>query len=218
MGKAGGKGRAPGRPGQRDASVPRDEEDHARQAAARRFTSKLLNVPETELEKDRLDVYFPPMPITAGEKTIQMIIDGYKLPHMITPGNATLMRRQKPHTGGRARVAPPFRKQETPEASGGGPKPTALGHVKRLFGMDGVSAKVSPAGTPRSGSSADLSRSGSMTDMAASKGAANAAQAESAASAPAASPKLAAAPSRKETEAAITIQAAARGRAVRRGT
>jgi hypothetical protein len=222
MGKAGGKGRAPGRPGQSDARLPRDEEDHARQAAARRFKSKLLNVPETELEKDRLDVYFPPMPITAGEKTIQMIIDGYKLPHMITPGNATLMRRQKPHTGGRARVAPPFRKQETPEASGGGPKPTALGRVKRLFGMDGASAKVSPAGTPRSGSetdmAAELSRSGSMTDMAASKGAANAARAESAASAPAASPKLAAAPSRKETEAAITIQAAARGRAVRRGT
>lgn len=220
MGKAGGKGRAPGRPGQRDARLPRDEEDHARQAAARRFTSKLLNVPETELEKDRLDVYFPPMPITAGEKTIQMIIDGYKLPHMITPGNATLMRRQKPHTGGRARVAPPFRKQDTPEASGGGPKPTALGRVKRLFGMDGVSAKVSPAGTPRSGSSADLSRSGSMTDMKdTSKGAAaSSATAKSAATAPAASPKQTAAPLRKETEAAITIQAAARGRAVRRGT
>lgn len=56
-----------------------------------------------------------------------------------------------------------------------------------------------------------------MTDMAASKGAANAPRAESAATAPAASPKLTAAPSRKETEAAITIQAAARGRAVRRG-
>ena len=117
-------------------------------------------------------------------------------------------------------MAPPFRKQDTPEASGGGPKPTALGRVKRLFGMDGVSAKVSPAGTPRSGSSADLSRSGSMTDMKdTSKGAAaSSATAKSAATAPAASPKQTAAPLRKETEAAITIQAAARGRAVRRGT
>ena len=66
MGKAGGKGRAPGRSGRRDARPPRDEEDHARQAAARRFASKLLNVPESELEKDRLDIYFPPMPITAN--------------------------------------------------------------------------------------------------------------------------------------------------------
>ena len=75
-------------------------------------------MPESELEKDRLDIYFPPMPITANEKIMQMIVDGYKLPHMITPGNPIPMRRQKAHTGGRARVAP-FRKRRTPETSDG---------------------------------------------------------------------------------------------------
>ena len=218
MGKAGGKGRAPGRPGRRDARPPRDEEDHARQAAARRFASKLLNVPESELEKDRLDIYFPPMPITANEKIMQMIVDGYKLPHMITPGNPIPMRRQKAHTGGRARVAPPFRKKETPETSDGlknGPKPTILGRVKRLIGMDGASPKVSPAVTPRSGSATNMTRSGSATNMTRSGSATNMTRSGSATDT-AASPKLTARPSRKETDAAIKIQAAARGRAVRR--
>ena len=225
MGKAGGKGRAPGRSGQRDARPPRDEEDYARQAAARRFKSKLLNVPESELEKDRLDIYFPTMPITAGEKIMQMIIDGYKLPHMITPGNAALMRRQKAHTGGRARVAPPFRTKETQEASDGVPKPSALGRALRMIGMGGASSKVSPAGTPRSGSAAGMTRSGSAVKMTRSGSAAEMTRSGSAAdvahakpaAAPPTSPKLTTKPSKKETDAAIKIQAAARGRAARRG-
>ena len=83
VGRAGGKGRAPGRQGQRNVKPPRDEDDLAIQQKTKRFHSKLLNVPESELEKDRLDIYFPPMPMTASEQTTQMIVDGYKLPHQV---------------------------------------------------------------------------------------------------------------------------------------
>jgi hypothetical protein len=164
MGKVGGKGRAPGRRDRRGLKPPRDEEDHARQAASRRFRSKLLNVPESELGKDRLDIYYPPMPITASEKTIAMIVEGYKLPHMITPGNPDLLRGQKEHTGGRARVGPPFAKKEVAVASEIAAEPAArkgvsiAARMKRSAGLEKVTQKVSPAETPVSGAATGTPR------------------------------------------------------------
>ena len=148
MGKAaGGKGFRPKK--KQHGVTHRDEDDFAAQEKTKRFHSKLLNVPESELNADRLDIYVPPMPVGAGDKTRAMIMDGYKLPHTVTPGIPSLLRGQKKSTGGRENVAPPRSNQRDDQSQVTSPTSVAS-KVKRFLGLGNGLNKVTPGSTPRS--------------------------------------------------------------------
>ena len=77
MGKEGGVGARQSPQVEEPAVGEVDEEDAARQARLNHIKSRLLNVPESELGVSRLDTYHPPIPVSATDDTVNMIIDGY---------------------------------------------------------------------------------------------------------------------------------------------
>ena len=85
-----------------------DEEDAAKRARARNVECALLDVPESEHDVGRLETYHPPVPESAAEDFAAMIVEAYRLPAEVTPGNPTLLENQKPQTGGPNRVDPPM--------------------------------------------------------------------------------------------------------------
>ena len=85
-----------------------DEEDAAKRARARRIECALLDVPESEHDVGRLETYHPPVPESAGEDFAATIVEAYRLPAKVTPGNPALLENQKQQTGGPNRVGPPM--------------------------------------------------------------------------------------------------------------
>jgi hypothetical protein len=91
-----------------DASMPAEEADSLKRRRSRAVECALLNVDEADLDVGRLEIYHPPVPKYATDETAKMIIDEYRLPTAVTPGNPELLVNQKQETGGPNRVGPPM--------------------------------------------------------------------------------------------------------------
>ena len=85
-----------------------DEADAAKHARSRKIECALLDVPESEHDFGRLETYHPPIPESAAAETAAMLIEAYRLPAKVTPGNPALLENQKQQTGGPNRVCPPM--------------------------------------------------------------------------------------------------------------
>jgi hypothetical protein len=85
-----------------------DEADAARRARSRKIECALLDVPENEHDVGRLETYHPPIPESAAAETASFLIEAYRLPAKVTPGNPSLLENQKEQTGGPNRVCPPM--------------------------------------------------------------------------------------------------------------
>ena len=85
-----------------------DEADAAKRARSRKIECALLDVPESEHDFGRLETYHPPIPESAAAETAAMLIEAYRLPAKVTPGNPALLENQKQQTGGPNRVCPPM--------------------------------------------------------------------------------------------------------------
>ena len=107
MGKEGGVGARQSPQVEEPAVGEVDEEDAARQARLNHIKSRLLNVPESELGVSRLDTYHPPIPVSATDDTVNMIIDGYRLFDEVVKGDPKPLPGQKIQTAGPNRVCPP---------------------------------------------------------------------------------------------------------------
>ena len=95
MGKGAGANAAPPLP-------PRPEEDGESELSKQEKLIKcdLLGIKLEDFDKGRLDMYHPPLPADASEGTIKNLVAEYRLFDEPTKGDQTLMRGQKPRTGG----------------------------------------------------------------------------------------------------------------------
>ena len=82
-------------------------EHSAEKRRERAIQCKLLRVAPEELDRGRLQMYYPPIPAAASDQTVNNIVDEYRLFAAAVPGDPTLLPGQKEQTGGASRVCPP---------------------------------------------------------------------------------------------------------------